>query len=50
MTRMQRAFEWIQLALAALAERPADQRHIARRIELQRRDVFRRAAARSGTW
>jgi len=50
MTRMQRAVTWIRLALAALAARPAVKRHIERRVETQRRDYFRRAALRSGTW
>lgn len=50
MTRMQRAMKWIELAIAALAERPADQKNMQRRIQTRRRDLFRRAAARSGTW
>jgi hypothetical protein len=50
MTHMRRALTWMRLALAALAERPAQKRQIERRVEMLRRDMFRRAAARTGAW
>jgi hypothetical protein len=50
MTHMQRAVTWMRLALAALAQRPAEKRQVERRVAMHRRDLYRRAAARTGAW